>query len=51
MNALTAGTIAHRPAPAFLTFGFRPFFPRRRAVVDDSAAAVDRHVCYRDHDP
>jgi uncharacterized protein involved in response to NO len=26
MNALTAGTIAHRPAPAFLTFGFRPFF-------------------------
>jgi uncharacterized protein involved in response to NO len=26
MNTLAASTVAHRPAPAFLTFGFRPFF-------------------------
>src|SRR5271169_6385299 len=26
VNTLAAGTAAHRPAPAFLTYGFRPFF-------------------------
>ena len=26
MNTFTAGTALHRPVPAFLTYGFRPFF-------------------------
>jgi uncharacterized protein involved in response to NO len=26
MNTLAAGTAPHRPVPAFLTYGFRPFF-------------------------
>ena len=50
MNTFTAGTALHRPVPAFLTYGFRPFF--RTGLVSCSRwANMTIHSADADHSP